>query len=87
MVNGTSAVLDVPPLVRNGRTMVPLRMLGEAMGALVTWDGADKKVTYRMGTTQVELWVGKNTARVNGQSVPIDPAPEIIGAARAQPWP
>lgn len=78
-LNGTPASLDVQPPVRNGRTMVPLRMLGEAMGALVTWDGTERKVTYRMGASQVELWVGKGIARVNARDVTIDPAPEIIG--------
>ena len=36
--------LDVPPKVINGRTMVPLRFIGEAMGYDVKWDNESKKV-------------------------------------------
>ena len=34
------------------------------------WDQATKKVTYKLDDKTIELWIGKNTATVNGQSVP-----------------
>jgi len=36
-VNGKSVTLDVPAMSINGRTMVPLRFVGESLGAYVTW--------------------------------------------------
>ncbi len=36
---------DVPAQIINGRTMVPLRVLSEVLGADVEWDAADKKVS------------------------------------------
>ncbi len=36
-VNGNRVELDAPAVVRNGRTMVPLRFLGESLGASVMW--------------------------------------------------
>ncbi|NPV29105.1 MAG: hypothetical protein HPY58_05470 [Firmicutes bacterium] len=43
-VNGRGFVLDVPPVIRQGRTLVPLRFLSEAFGAAVTWDGVGRRV-------------------------------------------
>ena len=36
-VNGRSVTLDVPAMSIRGRTMVPLRFVGESLGAYVTW--------------------------------------------------
>lgn len=43
-VNGKSVPLDVPAQVISGSTMVPLRFVGEAMGADIKWDGASRTV-------------------------------------------
>lgn len=47
IANGEAVILDQPPLIRNGRTMVPLRVLAEAFGATVDWvmEGARVEVT------------------------------------------
>ncbi|MCD5406729.1 MAG: copper amine oxidase N-terminal domain-containing protein [Desulfotomaculum sp.] len=37
-INGVEKTLDVPPYVKDGRTMVPLRMIAEALGAKVEFD-------------------------------------------------
>jgi len=39
-VNGVEFGLDAPPELVAGRTMVPLRFVGEALGAQVHWDAA-----------------------------------------------
>ena len=49
---------DVPPQLMNGRTMVPLRAVFEAMGAHVDWDGATETVTGTKGDTVVVLAIG-----------------------------
>ena len=43
-LNGSLKVLDVPPAKVSGRTMVPLRFVGEAFGAEVKWVGATKSI-------------------------------------------
>lgn len=43
-VNGEAHVLDVPPQIIGGRTMVPVRFVSESMGAEVTWDDVNKNV-------------------------------------------
>lgn len=42
--NDQVLTLDVPAKIVNGRTMVPVRAVGEAFGADVRWDGATRTV-------------------------------------------
>jgi hypothetical protein len=39
-----SLTMDTIPVIRNGRTMVPLRFISEAMGIEVNWNGANTEV-------------------------------------------
>jgi hypothetical protein len=36
--------MDVPPMIIDGRTMVPLRFISEFFGAIVTWDDATRTI-------------------------------------------
>jgi len=38
LVDGNPHTLDVPPVIRNGRTLVPVRFVAESMGLNVAWD-------------------------------------------------
>lgn len=68
------------PLIQNGRTLVPLRSIFEAMGATVVWDNATQTVTSSRGGTTVKLTIGKNTMYKNGTAVTLDvPATLISG--------
>jgi len=40
ILNGTQMTFEVPPIIENGRTLVPLRAIFEAMGATVSWNGS-----------------------------------------------
>lgn len=44
IVNGQEIKPDVPPQIINGRTMVPVRWVAEALGADVQWDEENKVV-------------------------------------------
>jgi hypothetical protein len=37
--------LEVPPVIIEGRTYVPLRYIGETFNSLVLWDGTEEKIT------------------------------------------
>ena len=45
--NGAAVPLDVPAQILNGRTMVPIRFVAEALGADVEWLAAERKVIIR----------------------------------------
>jgi hypothetical protein len=44
-VNGQTVLLDAPAMILNGSTMVPLRFIGEALGADVKWLQATETVS------------------------------------------
>lgn len=72
-VDGQTLNMDTAPVVREGRTMLPIKYVADALGAALTWDGTTQKVTIEKGDTTIELWIGRNTARVNGADQMIDP--------------
>ena len=73
LVNGRFVQTDVAPVIKNSRTLVPIRFVTEAIGANVSWDGKLRKVTIELNGNVVELFIGKNTAYVNGSPRQIDP--------------
>ena len=89
-VDGVPNTLDSPPVIKNSRTLLPIRAIIEALGGSVSWDATEKKVTVSLGSNTIELWINKPTARVNGNSIPIDAAnskvvPEIINSRTMLP--
>lgn len=76
-VDGVRQPLDAPAyLAANGRTYVPLRALGEAIGARLEWDNSAKQATYIKDGRRIVLLVGRAVVQVNGQEIAADSAPE-----------
>lgn len=77
-VDGKYLLSDVDPTIRSGRTMVPLRAAGEALGAQVNWDqGTQTAIATKDGRT-VQFQLYSQTYYVNGQAYHIDVAPTMI---------
>lgn len=78
-VNGDAVTLDSAPVIPEGEssTYVPVRFIGESLGAYIGWDGTERKVTYLTGDKQIELWIGRKEARVGGKSVSLTAAPYV----------
>ena len=75
--NGTKTVvaLDAKPIVLDGRTMLPIRPIVEALGGTISYSNGVVSITQ--GDNSVTLRIGDNTAVVNGQNVPIDQNPNV----------
>lgn len=69
---------DQYPIIENGRTLIPIRALGEALGAEVDWDGDDRRVYINKDGTDIELTIGASDAYVDGVLYELDAAAEII---------
>ena len=72
LVDGEAQYMDAAPVIREGRTLLPIRFVAEPLGASVAWDGVERKVTVTTTDKVIELWIGNAEALVNGLSVPID---------------
>lgn len=58
-------LIDVPPLIQNNRTFVPLRFIAEAFNAQVDWDPNKRQVTIRLGNTEINLWIGNKMTTIS----------------------
>ncbi|MEZ4813504.1 MAG: stalk domain-containing protein, partial [Caldisericia bacterium] len=69
-LNGDTVVLLSAPYINSGRTMVPFRVMGEAIGATIDWDSNTRTASFTLGTTTIKLAIGSKTATVvtNGQA-------------------
>jgi len=78
LLNGRPIQFDQPPIIQNGRTLVPLRAIFEAMGATVEWDQATKTVTAMRGTDIVKMTVGNSVMTKNGEKITLDVPPQVV---------
>lgn len=73
-IDSTGAV----PVIIQGRTMLPVRAIVEALGGTVSWDAARRAVGVVFGARNLELIIAKSFAVVNGIPVAIDPANALV---------
>lgn len=67
--NGALLEGEMPGVIVDGRTLAPLRLIAEALGADVEWlPGSAAQVRITRGEDVIELTLGSPTAQVNGQS-------------------
>lgn len=84
-VDDSPLVTDQSAVIRNSRTMVPFNALFSALGADVKWNEAQQKVTGTKGELNVDLFIGKANAVVNGKSVTMDTPVQIINSRTMVP--
>lgn len=61
-VNGKKITSDVPAMVLNDRTVVPVRAISEALNCDIEWDGDTKGVNIYRENTLYMMWLEKPTA-------------------------
>ena len=85
-VDGQEIVFDQPPVVQNGRTLVPMRAIFEALGAEIQWDGAEKRVDASWGMGSLSLWIGSSEIEMgNGSIVFLDVPAQVINGRTLVP--
>ncbi len=77
-VDNREIAFQIPPFIKGGRTLVPLRAIMENMNATVDWDSGRGRVSVREGERIVILDLGSNLALVNGRPVAMEIPPQII---------
>ncbi len=77
-VNGTELTLDVPPMLENDRTLVPMRAIFEALGAEVSWYPEDRTIVAVRGGTTVFMQVNDWYMSVNDEWIALDAPPRIV---------
>ncbi len=77
-VNSEELSLDVPPTIQNGRTLVPLRFIGEAFGATVAWESKTRAITLSLHPRTIRLWIDNPKAVIESAHPDEEPVKEII---------
>jgi len=77
-VDASIVEFDTSPINIDGRVLVPVRAIYEAMGATVLWDSQAKTVTSILGKDIVKMTIENTTITVNDEVQTIDVAPQII---------
>lgn len=80
-LDGNALVGDVPAMVRNGHTLVPIRLVAEALSAEVLWIQETDQIILKRGSDTIVLSLGSAQAVVNGTILSL-PGDVSAGVAR-----
>lgn len=85
-VNGALSEIDVRnekvvPYTTEGRTMLPLRFVGESLGADVSWEDQTQTATILLNNKELKIAVGRQEMTVNGEKISLD-TPAVLAEGR-----
>ncbi|MGG4499368.1 stalk domain-containing protein [Paenibacillus polymyxa] len=70
--------LTAQPLLLDGTTLVPMRQLFEAQGAVLSWNGASKTVTATKNDTTLTYRIGEVAATLNDKTLSLNVPGQIV---------
>lgn len=76
---------QMPPIIFENRTLVPVREVFEKLGGTVEWDAEARKVTVRMDKRTIELTIDNNVAIVDGSEVSLDVPAKVMNSKTLVP--
>ena len=85
ILDGTELSFDVEPQLINDRTMVPLRVIFEALGATVEWDDPTQTVRATKGAKVVVMQINNNEMTVDGNKIILDVPPQLVDSRTLVP--
>ncbi|CAG7629258.1 hypothetical protein PAESOLCIP111_03085 [Paenibacillus solanacearum] len=71
-INGKTVPLQAAPILINDTTMVPLRFIGEVLGAEIAWENTTRTITVTYESSTIQLVVDESMAIVKGQPKSLD---------------
>jgi hypothetical protein len=78
-VGDTAVVFDQEPIIKEGRTLVPLRAIFEALGATVEWNAETKTVSAKDEKgVEITLTIGSKEMKVGDKVVTLDVPAQIV---------
>ncbi len=75
-VNGVKKQIDSQgsrPIIKNNRTLLPIRVIIEFLGGTIKWNGKTREVTIELNGHSIVLKIGNSVALVDGIKTKIDP--------------
>lgn len=84
-MDGQVLPTDVPPVIHNGRTLVPFRMVAEALNLQVSWNEENQEVSVEGKGLDLKMQIGVAEATKNGEPVILDVPPMIVSGRTMVP--
>ena len=86
-INGARVIFpDTQPQIISDRTLVPVRIVAEQLGAKVDWNDAEQKVTITKDSLTLILTINDNTVYVNGAPQVLDVPAMVISDRTMVPF-
>lgn len=76
---------DQPPIIVEGRTLVPFRAIFEALGANVEWNAENREVIGTRGDNIIKMSIDNPVIEINGERVTLDVPAQIVNSRTMVP--
>jgi hypothetical protein len=77
-VNNQLIDSNIAPVIENGTTMVPLKVITDALNLELNQNSNEKTISLKSETILINLQVGNQNATVNNQAVQLTVPPKMI---------
>lgn len=71
-INDQQLLFDTNPVLEQGRTLVPLRVIFESLGATIEWIDETQTAVARKGETEIRISIDNTQMQKNGETVVLD---------------
>ena len=78
LLNGKKLSFDVSPQIINGRTMVPMRGIFEALGAKIEWNGDTQTIKAIQNDIVIIMQIDNPVISVSGEDIALDVPPLLV---------
>lgn len=85
IIDGKKISGDVPPLLQEGRVLVPIRIVSETLGAQVNYNSTNKEVSITRNNEKIILTINKQEAFKNDLLVTLDVPATIVDSRTMVP--
>ena len=76
---------DTPPVIKSGRTLIPVRGVAASLGAEVAWNAETNTVTITKGDKVIEFVINDDMMKINGKSKKLDVPAQIVNKRTVVP--
>ena len=79
MING-DFISDADVIISNERTLVPLRIISERLGANVEWNDIERSIDIWQKDKHIKVYIDADTIYLNDKEIYTDVSPQIINS-------
>jgi len=77
-IDGQQVVSDVAPVTAGGLAYLPIRVVGDAAGAITSFDPDSRAIVVRRGASRLEMRIGERRALLDGRPIELAHAPFTV---------